>query len=441
MIIRSFGAILISFIILILAGSLQAQERLTVEEAVQIGLENNFGIQISRNLQEQASNNRSLGNAGFLPRLGLNASRAETIEDSDQEFADGSTQDNRGAQNTSTNASLNLEWTLFDGMGMFASYDRFGTLEEISDEELRYNMELLIRNIALQYYTIVRISEQVATLESNLEVSEERIEIEETKVDIGSGSEYDLLQAKSDLNEDRSARLRELNRLTEAKIGLNQLLSRDPHADFDVNRDIQLNRFLSQDELYQKLINKNAEISIARLEMDVSRHEIREIRAERWPEISLNSSYYYNRAENDGGFFRFNEARGLTFGLTARINIFDGFNTGRRIQNAQINRKNAELNLDSEKLRLESEFLTIFRSYQNSLELVDLEEENFINAEETLDIALERFRLGSISSLEFREAQRTLLAAEDRLINARFEAKVAETELLNLSGELDLLLQ
>lgn len=440
--INRFLPVIIAFgIVLFFTNSAHSQQQLTLEEAVQLGLENNYGIQLSRNLQEQASNNSSLGNAGFLPSLGLSGSIVETVEDSDQEFADGSTQDNIGARNTSTNAALEFEWTLFDGLGMFANYNRLGTLEDISDEELRFTMETLVRNIALQYYNIVRISERIVNLDSNLEVSEERIEIEETKVEIGSGSEYDLLQARSDLNEDRSARFRELNRLTEAKIGLNELLSRDPHADFDVTRNINLNRFLSKDELYQKLLAENAELSIARLEQDISRQEIREIRAERYPQISLNSSYYYNRAENDGGFFRFNEARGFTLGLTARINIFDGFNASRRVQNAQINKKNAELSLEAEKLRLESEFLTVYRTYQNSLELVDLEEENFVNAQETLDIALERFRLGSISSLEFREAQRTLLGAEDRLINARFEAKVAETELLNLSGELEVLLQ
>ncbi|REL25017.1 TolC family protein [Rhodohalobacter sp. SW132] len=421
--------------------TVSAQNVLTLEEAVQQGLENNYNIQISRNLLEQASNNRSLGNAGFFPVVGASASRVETMEDSDQEFADGSVQENRDARNTSTNAAVELNWTLFDGLRMFAGYNRLGVLEEISDEELRLSMENLITDIALQYFEIVRISEQVINLESNLEVSQERIEIEEAKVEIGSGSEYDLLQARSDLNEDRSARFRELNRLSEAKISLNELLARDPHTEYDVSRNISLNRFLSQEELYQKLMAENAELSLARLQKDITRYEIRELRGERYPEISFNSSYYYDRAENDGGFFRFNEARGLRVGLTARINIFDGFNTNRRVQNAHINRKNAELAYESDKLRLESQFLATFRTYQNSLELLDLEEENFVNAEETLDIALERFRLGSISSLEFREAQRTLLAAEDRLVSARFEAKVAETALLNLSGELELLFQ
>lgn len=417
-----------------------AQEVLRLEEAIEIGIDNNYGIQISKNVAGQAANNHSVGNAGFLPSVDVSALRVETFEDSDQEFVDGTTQENRGARNTVTGAAIELDWAIFEGFGRFAAYNRLGKIKEVRDEELRLSMEYLVRNIAIQYFEITRRSEQVANLESNIEVSEERVDIEEAKVEIGSGSEYDLLQARSDLNEDRSVLFREQNLLSEAKIMLNELLARDPDTDFDVTREIDLNRNLSRQDLYLKLIAENAELSIARLEKDITHYGAQEIRRERYPRLSLNSSYNYNRSENNAGFFRFNEALGFTVGLTARVNIFDGFSINRRLQNAQIEHKNAELAYESDKLRLESEFLAIFRTYENRLELVDLEEENFLNAEETLDIALERFRLGSISSLEFREAQRTFLAAESRLINSRFEAKVAETDLLNLSGELDLLL-
>jgi len=425
------------FILLLLFSNGQAQQALTLDEAVQIGLENNYGLQISRNLQKEAVNNRSLGNAGFLPMVDLTGSRRESIEDSEFRSADGTGRTNEGARNTNTNASINLNWTVFDGLTSFARYDRLGLLEEISDEQLRFDMEYMVSQIALSFFNIIRISEQMKVLENNIEVSLERIDIEETKVDLGSGSEYDLLQARSDLNADRAAFIRERNQLNEAKISLNELLSLDPRTDFEVTTEIDVNRFLPEDELFDRLMKENAELAIARFENKVSKLEIREVQGERYPRISLTSGYSFNRSENGGGFFQFNETTGFSVGITARVNIFNGFNLNRRVQNAQIRKKNAELNLEAQKLRLESDFLAIYRTYQNSIELVDLEEENLSNAEETLDIALERFRLGSISSLEFREAQRTFLAAENRLINAKFEAKVAETELLQLTGELE----
>jgi outer membrane protein len=417
--------------------SLFAQQVLTLQDAVQIGLENNFGVQISRNLQQQAANNHSLGNAGFLPSLDLSATRTESVEDSEFESAAGDSQTNTGARSSSTTASLNFNWTLFDGMQMFTAYDRLGRLKEVSDKEVRLNMEDLVADIAFAYYNIIRISEQIKVLEDNIAVSRERIDIEEAKVEVGTGSQYEMLQAQSDLNADRAARLRELNNLSEAKIQLNELLSRDPDTDYEVTEEIRINRFLSREELYNRLMADNAELAIARMQNDISRIQVRELRGERLPEISLTSGYRYSRSRNDGGFFRFNETTGFSVGITARVNIFNGFDTNRRVQNAQINQKNAELNLEASKLRLEADFLAVFRAYQNSLELVDLEQENLRNAEETLDIALERFRLGSISSLEFREAQRTLVSAENRLIITQFEAKIAETELLRLSGDLD----
>lgn len=421
--------------VIAVTGVATAQNLLTIDEAIEIGLENNYGIQLSKNLTEIAGNNRSLGNAGFLPTLSLTASHTERIEDSEFE-AGGEARSTSGARSSSTNAALNLDWTLFDGMQMFNTYNRLGVLEDVSNKELRLDMEALVAGISLAYYNVVRINEQLKILANNIEVSEERIEIEETKVDLGSGSQYDLLQARSDLNADRVAYIRETNQLTEAKIILNELLSRSPEEGFDVTTEINVNRGLVRDDLYQRLINENTELTIARLQKDISRLEIREIRGERFPEISLNTGYSFNRSQNDGGFIRFNETTGFSVGFTARVNIFDGFNQNRRVQNAQINQRNAELSFEMQKLRLESDFTAIYRSYENALELVDLERDNFENAEETLDIALERFRLGTISSLEFREAQRTFLQAENRLINVLFDAKVAETNLLQLSGEL-----
>ncbi len=422
-------------ILLIYVQSGRSQELLSLEEAVSIGLENNYNIQIYSNLQEIAENNYALGNAGFLPDLSVTATMTERVEDSDF-VAGGEERSTEGARNSAKSAGLDLNWTLFDGFRMFRTYDRLGVLRDVSDEELQLEMEFLVARITLSYNNIIRINEQLKTLQNNIEVSQERIEIEETKVDLGSGSEYDLLQARSDLNADRAAFLRESNQLTEAKIVLNELLSRSPETEYDVESEIFINRELLSEELYHKLIMENRELSIARMNKDLRRIELNEIRSERFPEISLNTGYRYSRSENDGGFIRFNETTGFSIGLTARVNIFDGFNMNRRVENARINHKSAEISYEQNKLRLESDFYSIFRAYTNAIELVDLEEENLVNAEETLDIALERFRLGSISSLEFREAQRTFIQAENRLINAKYEAKVAETELLQLSGEL-----
>lgn len=412
-----------------------AQSQLSLEEAIGTGLENNYGLIIFENQSEIAENNRTLGNAGFLPSLELSGSRSESVEDN--EFsAGGQTQVTNGARSTSTNAALNLNWTLFDGLGMFRSYDLLGVLEEISNTELRLGVENLVRQITISYYDIVRIENQMRVLENTVDVSLERIQIEETKLDLGSGSEVELLQARTDLNADRSALIRENIVLNEAKIALNQLIARAPETDFTVAVTIPIQRGLDEAYLYEQTMAENSELELARMDQNAAALQVQQVRAERFPELLLNSGYSYNRNEAGGGFFQFNETTGFNIGLTARVNLFNGFNTNRRIDNARIARKNTDLQLEESRLIIRSRFRTLFRTYQNNLELVDLEQDNLSNAEETLEIALERFRLGDISSLELREAQRSFLESENRLINAQFEAKFAETELLRLSGEL-----
>ncbi|MDX1641982.1 MAG: TolC family protein, partial [Balneolaceae bacterium] len=345
--------------------SASAQKLLTLDEAVAIGLESNYGIKISRNSVEQAENNHSLGNAGFLPVIDATASRTESIQDSEFQ-AGGESRVTEGAESSNTNASINLNWTLFDGLRMFSSYNRLGELRDLSEMQLDLNQEFLITNISLTYFNIIRISEQLKILQNNIEVTEERIEIEETKVDLGSGSEYDLLQARSDLSEDRAAYIRESNTLTEAKINLNELLGRTPDEEFEVVSEISVNRTLVKEPLYQNLIEQNTELAIARAQEDISEHELREIQGERFPEISFSSGYSFNRNESGGGFFTFNETVGFSYGLTARVPIFNGFNLNRRIQNAKINQRNTEISRHRERLRLESDFESAYRAYTNA---------------------------------------------------------------------------
>ena len=421
--------------ILVPVSTVYGQRQLSLDEAVSIGIENNFNIRIADNRLSIAENNNSVGNAGFLPTLNLSGSRTESI-DNNEFRAGGQSQTTNGARSTVTNASLNLNWTLFDGLGMFRTYDLLGELEKISSAEKRLEVENLLREITLAYFDIVRIENQVQVLENTVDVSLERIEIEETKLDLGSGSEVELLQARSDLNADRSAVLRESILLNEAKIYLNRLLARDPETDYQVADEIPIQRSLDEEYLFEKTIAENSELDLARMQQNAADIQVRQLESDRFPEIELNSGYSYNRNEAGGGFFQFNQTKGFSVGVTARVNLFDGFNTNRQIENAQISRKNATLELEQSRLLIRSAFRTLFLTYQNNIELVDLEQENLSNAEETLDIALERFRLGTISSLELREAQRSFLEAENRLINAQYEAKVAETELLRLSGEL-----
>lgn len=430
--------LLIPILTLLSGGSLFAQDTLSVEDALSIGLENNYSIRIAGNDSEIAGNNVSLGNAGFLPTLTASGSRSYSIQDSKQEFAQGgipnSTTEN--AKSNSINANATLSWTIFDGLRMFTTYERLNDLNALGEEQFRLTLENTVANIIVAYYNIIRQQKIYDVLQSTVEFSEQRIAIAETRKDLGSGSEYDLLQARADLNADKAAVIRQEVQLNNAKILLNEILSREISTEFAVRQTIPVEEDLEYSELLQKALQNNKELTVARINSRVAGLEIKELQGERYPEIDLNAGYNYARNESGAGFIELNQSDGFNYGLTARLNIFDGFNTERQIDNAKIRHKNRELAIEDQKLQVEAGLSSEFRNYLNSLELVKLESENLIYAEQSLEIALERFKLGTINSIELREVQRTLISAESRLIQAQFEAKLAETELQRISGNL-----
>lgn len=423
---------------LLFSCSLFAQDTLSVEEALSIGLENNYSIRIAGNDSEIAENNFTLGNAGFLPTLSASGSRSYSIQDSRQEFAQGGIPDNttENAKSNSINANASLNWTIFDGLRMFTTYEKLNELKALGEEQFRLTLENTIASIIGAYYNIIRQQKIYDVLQSTVEVSEQRIRIAETRKDLGSGSEYDLLQARADLNADKTAVIRQEVQLNSAKILLNELLSREINTEFAVLESIPVEEDLEYSELLQKAMQNNKELTVARINRRVAGLEIKELRGERYPEVDVNAGYNYSRNESGAGFIELNQSDGFNYGITARLNIFDGFNTERQIDNAKIRQKNRELAIEDRKLQVEAGLSAEFKNYLNSLELVRLESENLIFAEQSLEIALERFKLGSINSIELREVQRTLISAESRLIQAQFDAKVAETELQRISGSL-----
>jgi len=414
----------------------QSIELLTLEEAIRIGLENNFSIRIARNQADISGNNRSLGNAGFLPELSATASRSKRIENSLTEFTGDAIPDRdvKGAESTSTNATATLSWTIFDGLGMFTTYEKLSELEELGEIEARLTIENSLAQIIVAYFNIIRQDNIADVLRSTVELSEQRIQIAETMKDLGSGSEYDLLQARADLNADRAAVIRQEVLLNNARVLLNELIGRDIDTRFTVRDEIPVNEGLDYDEIVSNALSNNLELAIARASRRVTELEIREIDAERYPEIALNLGYGYTLNESGSGFLELSRSDGFNYGVTARITLFDGFDVNLRKQNAKIRLKNQQLNFEQQRQQVRADLQSEFTRYLKSLQLVELEQENLTYARQSVEIALERFKLGTINSIELREAQRTLIDAESRLIQAQFEAKTAETELLRLTG-------
>lgn len=431
--------LVVFFFIITLISNLTAQEILQLREAVAIGLENNFDIKIAEKDQLINKNNNSLGNAGFLPTVDLTASKTFQVQDVELEIqgSEGTFPVNQDAAKSDRFiGSANFNWTVFDGFGMFISRDRLTELESQGLLDKKVTVENTIAAIYNAYYQTVLEQDRLAVLKETVEISSARLSLAQSRYEVGKGSKLDYLAAQVDYNTDRSNVLRQEELLNNAKIDLNVLLSRESSTLFNVNSQIDINSDLQIEPLLQKVSTLNPALLSIISEQNVAFLEYKELIAERYPTIGIGLSYDRGSSNNDAGQLRSSVTSGVTYGFSASWNIFDGFNRKREIQNAKVRREITQLEKDALELSLQGEVNKAYVNYANNLQLTDLEESNVAVARENEEIALDRYELGAGTALELREAQRNAVDSQNRLLDAQLAAKLAEIELLRLSGSI-----
>lgn len=421
---------------LTIAFALHAQDTLRLEEALNLGLENNYDIKLAENQSRIANNNFTVGNAGFLPRADLNGSIGWTRENTRQEFVSGNTQEVDGARARRLNATAVVNWLIFDGGRMFYTYEKLGQLRLAEDLNAQRVIESIATDILDSYFLVVLEQERMRVLKNNLLLSTQRKDIAKAKYDIGKASKLEYLAAQVDYNADTSALVRQVEALYESKVNLSHVMGVDVNQDFAVSSNIRYMEDLQKAALKEDMLANNLQLRISQRQENVAALELREIKAEMFPELSLNGGYEVNRLNAEAGFLLSRRSAGFNYGATATFNIFNGFNRQRREQNARITRENAQIITEQLNLDLEAQFNNLYSEYASSLVLLQMERENLAVAQENADIALDRYNIGNANSLELREAQQNLVDAESRLLNAAYTVKLAETELLRISGRL-----
>ena len=427
------------FIALLCPALAQAQQTLTLEEAIQQGITKQYSIQISRQRERIAANENSLGNAGFLPTITGSANKNYTVSGLNQSFFGGLRPPlvQSGVNSNSGNAGVAMAWTLYDGKGMFILRDRFKELQNLGAKQTESNIENLIALISTTYYDIIRQSLRVNNFKKGLEISNDRLKLAKDRYEVGQGSKVDYYSAQVDFNEDKALLIAQEQAFTNTKIGFNTLLIKEYKADFSINNTIDLLPKLTLSELKMSALSQNPALIGAILSKKISDLETKNIQSQQKPQIDLLAGYNLNSVANGAGFgVEKGSSDVFNYGLRATINIFDGYNQKRRIQNAKINAEIASMQIEDLKNSLLSALERTYVTYENSLNLIQLETENYAIAKQNIDIAFDRFKVGIATSYELREVQRNAVAAETRLIEAKFAAKSAEIELIRLSGNL-----
>ena len=419
--------------------SVSAQKLLSLEESIQLGLQNHYSIQISKKRENQALNDNTPGNAGFLPTITGTLNKNYTISGLDQEFFGGLRAPlvQSGVNSNSANGGVAMVWTLYDGKGMFILRDRFKELQNLGAKQTETAIENLISLISSSYYDLIRQNLRVNNFKKGLEISNDRLKLAKDRYEVGQGSKVDYYSAQVDYNEDKALLIAQEQSYLNTKISYNTLLVRNHQEEFNVDSKIDLLPKLNLPELKEFALKQNPTLISALLTKKITDLDTKNIQSLQMPQIDLLAGYNMSQVNNGAGFgVQKGSSDVLNYGLRATINIFDGYNQKRRVQNAKINAEIAQLQIDDLKNALISSLEKAFVTYENALNLISLETENYTIAKQNIDIAFDRFKVGIATSYELREVQRNAVSAETRLIETKFAAKAAEIELIRLSGNL-----
>lgn len=433
---------LFAFLVLFFSGSYAAfsQEEISLEQVVALALEKNYDVRVARNVSEAATATDDYVAGAFLPRITAEAASVWNNNDQQLRFQDASRNNSGEAQSNNINGSVQLVWTLFDGTRMFATRERVSQLAEQGELRVKEQMVNTIASIITNYYDIVRQKQQLTAIQEQMSVSEERVKLAEKKLQVGTGIKPELLQARVDYNAQRAQVLQQEAIIAQLKEQLNNIVGMQLPAVYDVSDTIIIDLNLRPDESFENLDNTNYSLLAARRNLSIATLSLRERRAEYLPFVNFNAAYNFSQNDNTKQINPFgpvyNRTQGFNYGFSLSLPILNGLTTRRETQLAKIELERQRLLYDQQRNTVNVELRNAFINYENARKILLIEEETIGLAKENVYIALESFKRGVNTFIELRTAQQSLEEAYSRLINARYNAKLAETELLRLNGSL-----
>lgn len=421
---------------MVLNSSAQSQDFLSLDQAISIGLHQNYQVIIDSNNVQAAALNNSPGNAGFLPSLNLNGFYTYSDNNISQQYSNGTELNHNNAITKTTNANATLTWMLFDGGRMFATAKLLHLQEDQSRTVSKENLQNLIANIMNAYYNVVQQKQLLVQIDSSLKYYDVQYNTAKNLQNNGKGTRQQVLQSQIDRNAEQSQYYLQVNVLLDAKTNLNQLLQRNPDLDFDVPDSIPLLSNLTVDTTEQFLRQHNPLLMEANRNVDIQTAILRQDRSLFLPQLTFNGGYGYNKTSSSASFFLLNQNQGWNAGLTLSYNLFDGFKTRNQVGISKINIENAHLQYRQVLSETHSGLSNAYHKYKAALQQMILLQQNLQLARENLYIALEEFKLYAITQITLQQAHKSYDDAGAAYVTATYAVKSAEINLLLLNGSL-----
>lgn len=427
----------IAYILLLLLPSsvLFSQTNLSLQDAVERTLQNNYNIQMVKKDLQITDNNISYGNAGFLPSLDAAASYRFSAEDAETKTSQGTFpgNDNRA---TNKSASLSLGWTLFDGFAMFARYDKFEELNNLNSIALQLEIETRLQELFNTYYQINMLDKSIALLDETLKFSQERLNFLNASNEYGATTGTEVLRAEVDYNTDNSNLKRQKVQRNASINRLKYVMGEINDAQYNLTSDIEIDDLGDYTKLKELAFERNSSIQQAMINREISEYDEKIIEAAYYPNVKFNAAYSYTEQESDKGFILGSKNQGYNASISASWNLFSGFQTRIADQNTEILQEKQDIFIQSIRAMIEMNIMTNYQSYSDLKEILELEVQNLKTANENFERSKSMFKYGTINSLDLRQSQINLLATEQRIVNLKYEIKTYETMILMLSGQL-----
>lgn len=437
---KTFFFILSIVYVILAPAKVTAQQFLSLEEAIANALKNNYDIQLLKNDSTAFALDNSYAKAAFLPRLNGSTGLVFNNNNQKQKLSDGSIRQQNGIRSDNVTAAVALNWTVFDGLKMFATRDKLAEFVKLGELNIKNQVVNTIADVITNYYNIVRQKQQLKAIQEQMGLNEERLKQADKKLSVGLGAKPDVLLAKTDINAQSAALLQQQTLIEQLKEQLNLLMASPINTTYEVADSIPINNNLIVTDILAAAETNNPALQVAKQNITIAGLTLAERKAERFPTVNINSAYNFGKTDNRTVLNTFtplyNRNLGFNYGISATIPIFNGFTAKRQVQQAQLDIDYSKIQYNQVKAANEIAISNAFKTYELQKKTLALEEENILLAKENVNIAMERFRLGISTTLELRETQKTLEDAYSRLIAARYNTKVAETELLRLKGDL-----
>lgn len=394
-------------------------QSITLKECIERGLENSYQIKMVNNDETQAANNDTWGNAGAVPTVNATGTYSGAIR-------------NNGGHTHSLNSSIRAEMTVFNGFSILTSRSKLEELHRAGTIQTRIAIEDYVASLASEYYNMVRQAIHLKNLDYAVALSKERLRIVQARYDIGDNSRLDMQQAQVYFNADSASSLKQHELVASANIRMNKLMSNSNLNEHILAADtsIILLEQLNYDDLLQNMLETNADLLKAETNKTIAQLDKKSVVSRNYPYLKVNAGYglSWNNTTSRHQY-------GPEFGATVGINLIDGTHRTKQ-RNANLEILNAELAVEELELELMANLEDFWQAYQNNLRLLALERQNLLTAQDNYDIAYERYLLGDLSGIEMREAQKSLLDAEESLLQVEYDTKICEISLLQISGKI-----